>query len=129
MKQRISHKACVAEICRVCTQMAIAAKAGYCVKLNGQYVYVDVAAWLNGRFVAVEVETTVRNVGFTVAKARQLGAILWIVVPRRKLRGQMTHKLKKLGICCNNGRFKVLVHSQVEQELTNYLSQSKPANC
>ena len=128
MRGRVLHNCLAEDVKAVCDRKRIRSVMEYAVCLPSTTAYFDVAAWLANRFVAIEIETTVRHIDRTVAKARMAGVELWVVVPTRKLRGQIKNRLRRLGIRVKNGRFKLFLQSQVEQEFTNYLSLSTPAN-
>jgi len=128
MNQGILHDSYASDIHRMCAELAILSRTEYGVRVNGRCLSIDVAAWIANRFVAIEIETTVHHIDKTIAKVCMAGAELWIVVPTRKLRGQMRNKLRRLDLYTDNGRFKLLLQSQVEQEFANSLSQSTPAN-
>jgi hypothetical protein len=128
MRGKILHNALAGDVKAACDRQRIRSKTEYAVCLPSWTGYFDIAAWPANRFVAIEIETTVRHIDRTVAKAAGAGAELWVVVPTRKLRGQIRNRLKRLGIRAQKGRFKLFVQSQVEEALTNYLSQTTPAN-
>jgi hypothetical protein len=128
MRGRVLHNCLAEDVKAVCDRKRIRSVMEYAVCSPSTTAYFDVAAWPAKRFVAIEIETTVRHIDRTLAKAQMAGVELWVVVPTRKLRGQIKNKLRRLGIRAKNGHFKLFLQSQVEQEFTNYLSLSTPAN-
>lgn len=95
---------------------------------NGVTTYFDVFAQRGSVTLAFEVETTSRHAVDNARKASLVGVPLWIVVPRRRLKLELTRKLNSLGLRPGGEPIKILLLAQLEQELRNYLSLFIPAN-
>jgi hypothetical protein len=95
---------------------------------NGVTNYLDVFARQGLISLAFEVETTSRHAIDNARKASSVGIPLRIVVPTRRLKSEITRKLKPLGLRPGGEPIKILLIGQLEQELTNYLSLFIPAN-
>jgi len=128
MRGQVLHNHIASEIKAVCDRLSIRSKLEYPVCTDKAKVYFDVAAWINGSFMACEVETTIRRVIHNVEKAHMAGAELWLVVPTRKLKRQIANKLRKIETKPSGKEIKLLLLEEVSSELMNKLSLSIPAN-
>jgi hypothetical protein len=129
MRGNVLHNSIARDAGDICTQLAIRSRLEHSIKVNGRYLYLDVAAWVCGQMVAIEIETSIRRISNTVAKAMELGIELWIVVPRRKLRHQVANKLKKLDYDDFGITIKLLLLDELWQALRQKLSLNIAANC
>ncbi len=59
---------------------------------------------------------------------RRLGVPMWIIVPLRRLKLEITRKFAPLGLRPGGEPIRILLLGQMEQELTNYLSLNIAAN-
>lgn len=78
--------------------------------------------------LAIEIETTARHAVDNARKAAMVDVPLWVIVPTRRLKSDLTRKLKDLAIRSGNQPIKILLLGQLRKELTNYLSLFIPAN-
>ena len=95
---------------------------------DGKLDFVDILAEKDGIMICFEVETTVRYVLTNAAKARQLGLPLIVVVPNKKVKKAVADKLKNSISATQNESICILLLSQLNKELSNYLSKSIVAN-
>ena len=98
------------------------------VRRNGVTTFFDVFARQGLITLAIEAETTSRHAVDNARKAAIVGVPLWIIVPLRRLKLEITHKLAPLGLRPGGEPIKILLLGQLEQELTNYLSLNIAAN-
>jgi hypothetical protein len=104
------------------------ARREYLFHRNDVTTYFDVFAQRGSVALAFEVETTSRHAVDNARKASLVGIPLWFVVPRRRLKLELTRKLKPLDLRPGGEPIKILLLAQLEQELRNYLSLFIPAN-
>ena len=62
---------------------------------NGGKDYIDLLASCCAFVLAIEIETTPRNVLSNASKATELGLQLWIVTPNKKISSAVARKLKQ----------------------------------
>ena len=84
---------------------------------NGITTYFDLFAIKGKQAIACEVETTSRHAVDNALKARTVGIVLWIIVPRRMLRSQVERKLESTGVTENHQSIKTILLSQLNTEL------------
>ena len=95
---------------------------------NRAMTYLDVYAQRGPIALALEVETTSRHAVDNARKAAMTGVPLWVVVPTRRLKSEITRKLKPLRLRPGGESIKILLLGQLEQELMNYFPLFIPAN-
>jgi len=95
---------------------------------NRAVTYLDVFAQRGPIALAFEIETTSRHAVGNARKAALVGVPIWIIVPLRRLKLDITRKLAPLGLRPGGEPIKILLLGQMEQELTNYLSLNIAAN-
>lgn len=95
---------------------------------GGGLDFVDLLAEGDDLVICVEIETSSRHVLDNVAKARELGLPLVIIVPSRKVQKTVKSKLEKAGGDLKRGHIYILLLSQLEQEVTNCLPLFSLAN-
>ncbi len=62
---------------------------------SGGTDFVDIMAWCGPAMVACEIETTPRNVVVNAERALDLGLLLYVVVPNRRVRSAAINKLRR----------------------------------
>ena len=92
------------------------------IRSEGATTYIDVLARMDSTVLAVEIETTGRHTLDNAGKATAVGIPVWIVVPSRRLKSALTRKLDGLELHSDTGPIKILLLSELQQELTDYLS-------
>ena len=100
----------------------------YGLRRNGVTTFFDILARQGSITLAIEVETTSRHAVDNARKAALVGVPMWIIVPLRRLKLEITRKLAPLGLRPGGEPIKILLLGQLEQELTNYLSFFIAAN-
>ena len=129
MRGNALHNSIASDTRDACSDLGIHSHLEYSIMINGRYLYLDVAAWLCDRLIAIEIETSLRHIDSTVAKARELGLELLIVVPRRKLRRQVANKLKKLYGRTLGKQPSVVLLDELKATLTRRITGDITANC
>jgi hypothetical protein len=129
MRGNALHNSIANDARDACSDLGIHSHLEYSIMINGRYLYLDVAAWLCDRLIAIEIETSLRHIDSTVAKARELGLELLIVVPRRKLRRQVANKLKKLYSRTLGKQPGVVLLDELKAMLTHRITGDITANC
>lgn len=82
----------------------------------GTTAYFDLFAVKEGRRIAFEIETTARHALDNARKARAIGTPVWFVVPRRRTKRQIAHKLDACRVAGGES-VKVLLLGEIESEL------------
>lgn len=82
----------------------------------GTTAYFDLFAMKDGRRIALEIETTARHALDNAQKARAIGVPVWFVVPRRRTKRQIVHKLDAC-LVAGGESVKVLLLNEIESEL------------
>lgn len=90
-------------------------------KINGSTVYFDLFAIKGPHKLACQIETTSRNVIRNVLGAQAACIPVWFIAPNRKVRKQIITKLNKNHIGLTNKRINVLLLSDMEKELADYM--------
>lgn len=96
----------------------------HCIKADHITTYFDLYATNGSRNIACEIETTSRHALDNAAKAIVTDIPLWIIVPSRRLRRQIDHKLQAAQLTSNHCSIRVLLMSQLEAELIQFISIS-----
>ena len=91
--------------------------------------YLDLFATKAGLVIGFEIETTDRHVLDNIRKAELVGIPLWIIVPNRKVLKSVTNRLSGQHIRPAGHQIKILLLSQLKEELTNYIALSIAAYC
>jgi hypothetical protein len=86
-------------------------------RANGTTTYIDLLAVIHRYRLACEIETTPRHALDNARKAQAVGIPLWFVVPTRKVKRQITNKLKTQNLTPGDERFKVLLIGELDNEL------------
>ena len=86
---------------------------------NGTTTYLDLFAVKGNLEIACEIETTARHAIDNAVKAQSTAIVLWIIVPTRKLRRQIKHKLKSSALIKNHQSIKTILLSQLNTELNS----------
>ena len=98
------------------------------IKRNGMTAYFDLLLQIQAILLAIEIETSARHIDDTAIKAAVIDIPLWIIVPTRRIKKQVEHKLAHLNVAPGGESIKLLLLGQVEKELTIYLSLFITAN-
>ena len=85
---------------------------------NGTTTYLDLLAVRGNKKIACEIETTSRHAVDNAVKALSADIDLWVIVPSRRLRRQVEHKLISSGLDTRHKNIKVLLFCLLEAELT-----------
>ncbi len=85
---------------------------------NGTTTYLDLLAVRGNKKIACEIETTSRHAVDNAVKALSAGIDLWVIVPSRRLRRQVKHKLISSGLDTGHKNVRILLFCQLEAELT-----------
>jgi len=100
----------------------------HCVRRNGVTTYFDLLAVMPDRLLGCEIETSSRHIIENAQKANAVAIPVWFIVPTRKVRNLAAAKIKQLDITPGGEPIKLLLPSQLEQELMNYLPLTIQAN-
>jgi hypothetical protein len=88
---------------------------------DGKLDFIDLIVRRDRILIAIEVETSARNVVSNARKAEQLDSLLWVVVPSRKVQKAVQEKLSKQGIQPAGEPIRVLLLAQLQQEVMKCL--------
>jgi predicted RecB family endonuclease len=112
------HNHLVQETASALREAGFEVVAEHSVRLpDGRCDFVDLLATRHGKRLAVEIETTTRNVLVNAVRAQSAGLPLWIVVPTRKVRSAALKQLKRAGLRPSGGGIQVLLQVEVRQHL------------
>ncbi|MHC4680118.1 MAG: hypothetical protein ACYTEK_15635 [Planctomycetota bacterium] len=95
---------------------------------NETTTYFDLLAVNGHHNLACEIETTPRHAMDNAQKAQAVGIPLWFVVPTRKVKRQIADKLKAQNLTPGGERIKVLLLSELENELARCQAWQKPGD-
>lgn len=101
----------------------------FCVRKETITNYMDIFATKAGLAIGFEIETTARHVLDNCRKAELVGIPLWIIVPNKRVLKSVTNKLSGQHIRPAGHQIKILLLSELKQELTNYISLFIAAYC
>ncbi len=90
--------------------------------------FIDIMAWRGPVMVACEVETTPRNVVVNAERALDLGLLLYVVVPNRRVRSAAINRLRRRLPGANWQRIWILLPDEVSQVVTNCIPSFPSAN-
>ena len=85
---------------------------------NGTTTYLDILAINRNKKIACEVETTSRHAVDNAVKALSANLDLWVIVPSRRLRRQVEHKLISSGLDTGHKNVRIVLFCLLEAELT-----------
>lgn len=89
------------------------------IHANGTTTFFDLFAEINHYKLACEIETTPRHAIDNAQKAQAVGVPLWFVVPTRKVKRQIVGKLNNQNLAPGGEPIKVLILSELENELAS----------
>jgi hypothetical protein len=101
----------------------------FCVEKGAVKNYLDLFATKAGLAIGFEIETTARHVLDNCRKAELVGIPLWIIVPNRRVLKSVANKLVRQHIRPAGHQIKLLLLSQLKQELTKYIALFIAAYC
>lgn len=84
--------------------------------------YVDLFARKDSIMLAIEIETTARHAVDNARKAAMVDVPLWVIVPTRRLKSDLTRKLSGPELRPGGKPIKILLLGELRQELANSLS-------
>lgn len=96
MRGKALHKYMAQEAAEALISLGFEISAEYPICLaNGGKDYIDLVASCCAFDLAIEIETTPRNVLSNATKANELGLQLWIITPNKKISSAVARKLKQ----------------------------------
>lgn len=98
------------------------------VHANGTTTFFDLFAEINHYKLACEIETTPRHAIDNARKAQAVGMPLWFLVPTRKVKRQIAGKLNNQNLAPGGEPIKVLILSELENELACSQPWKQPGN-